>query len=437
MIGSQKVSENVKYRPFFYMKKLSVEEGSLLLNLLTHEMIFLNKIELLSFTNDIEIDSDLTRELVAKWFLVPNDFNDLQLAEQVENMMKLTNKLYKSNKYSTFTILTTTDCNARCFYCVERGAAKKVMSAQTAYDIADFIIKNKLTSKVYLRWFGGEPLYNHEVIDIICNRLKEEKIEYESHMTSNGYLFDEQMIAKAIDLWNLTNTQITLDGTEEKYNRIKNYIYNEGSAFLKVLNNIELLSKFNINVRIRMNIDQNNIDDLYNLTDELFERFGDIDNIKIYCALIFEESCAYMKRMGDDDRRNLVEKQVGLEKYILEKGKYSIDSKLFRERFAHCMADDTHSVLILPDGNLGKCQSIIDSNFIGSIYDEKLNSKMLDWYKDIKTISNKCDSCIFRPTCIYPKCCVISLQNCTDLDKQLIINRIETQMLKYYDNMKR
>ena len=253
-------------------------------------------------------------------------------------------------------------------------------------------------------------------------------------MITNGYLFDEALIEKALSLWKLTGVQITLDGTEPKYNRIKNYIYNDVSPFLRVINNIDLLSKADVNVRIRMNMDYNNVDDLYSLTDYLFGLFATNEKIKIYSALIFEESCAYMKKADEETRRKLLEKQIELEKYIINKGKYSIDSRIYKNRLGHCMADDSNSVVILPEGNLGKCQSIIDNNHIGSIYDDKVNMKMLDWYKDIKTVSKNCDECIFRMACVYPKCCVMSLQNCTDLDKKIIINRLEKQMLKHYND---
>lgn len=69
-----------------------------------------------------------------------------------------------------------------------------------------------------LAWFGGEPLYNAQVIDLICNDLVERGIGYESSMISNGFLFDEKLIKRAAELWRLRQIQITLDGTEGVYN---------------------------------------------------------------------------------------------------------------------------------------------------------------------------------------------------------------------------
>jgi len=433
ILGSQKINSSIQYRQLYYLKSVEVNDGLLLMNLLTYELIYLTESEA-ELLNLMNLNNEVIIKLIEKWFLVPENHDDLSLLKQVESMMCFMNKSYTLQKYQTFTILPTTDCNARCFYCFENGASKIKMSPLVATDVANYILNHKTDSKIYLRWFGGEPLYNSEVIDIICQKLSDESVDYESYMISNGYLFNEQMVAKAVSLWHLSRIQITIDGTEEKYNRIKNYIYNDGSAYLKVMNNIELLLKEKINVRIRMNLDQYNIDDIYKLTDELFIRFKDEKNLRIYSALIFEESCAHMKNADSETRRKLLEKQVKLEKYIIQNGKYALDAKIHKNRFGHCMADDNQAIMILPDGNLGKCQSFVDSNYIGNIYNPEIDYKMVNWYKDIKTVSKECDNCIFRMACVYPKCCIMSLQNCTDLDKQLISNRLEKQMLKCYEN---
>ena len=57
-------------------------------------------------------------ELVAKWFAVPMDHDDRQLAKEVRAVGKMQENPVRSIK--GFTILTTTDCNARCFYCYEK-----------------------------------------------------------------------------------------------------------------------------------------------------------------------------------------------------------------------------------------------------------------------------------------------------------------------------
>ena len=116
---------------------------------------------------------------------------------------------------TTYTIFTTTDCNARCFYCYEMGRSRIPMSDETAYKAATYIAAHCGGEKVHLHWFGGEPLFNKQVIDIICTDLTEKGIIYDSMMISNGYLFDKDTVEQAVSHWKLKSVQITLDGTEE------------------------------------------------------------------------------------------------------------------------------------------------------------------------------------------------------------------------------
>ena len=94
------------------------------------------------------------------------------------------------------------------------------MDRETADRVISYIKEHCGGQQVKLSWFGGEPLVNHKVIDQICNGLRNDGIPYESRMISNAYLFDDTIVAKAADLWNLKNIQITLDGTEVVYNHI-------------------------------------------------------------------------------------------------------------------------------------------------------------------------------------------------------------------------
>ena len=70
---------------------------------------------------------------------------------------------------------------------------------------------------------------------------------------------------------NLSNVQITLDGTEETYNKTKRFIYKDDpSPFKTVIYNIHNLLFNNISVTIRLNVDNNNADDIEKLLYYLF-----------------------------------------------------------------------------------------------------------------------------------------------------------------------
>ena len=66
--------------------------------------------------------------------------------------------------------------------------------------------------------------------------------EFTSSMISNSYLFDLETIIHAKNFWNLTNVQVTLDGTAPVYNKIKNYIYKDDTnPFQTIIKNMHNL----------------------------------------------------------------------------------------------------------------------------------------------------------------------------------------------------
>lgn len=61
-------------------------------------------------------------------------------------------------------------------------------------------------------------------------------------LTPEEYLFDGATVEQAVSHWKLKSVQITLDGTEEIYNRSKAFIYKDGkSPYQVVLANIQRL----------------------------------------------------------------------------------------------------------------------------------------------------------------------------------------------------
>ena len=134
----------------------------------------------------IESDSALL-QLVKDSFLVPVDKNETATYEsfcKIARAMKM-----KKNGYSTFTILPTTACNARCVYCYEEGIEFVTMTEDTVDQVIAFIKKvRNPDTKVNFSWFGGEPLIGEKMIDKICAAMREADIPYRSRITTNGSL---------------------------------------------------------------------------------------------------------------------------------------------------------------------------------------------------------------------------------------------------------
>lgn len=430
-IGHQTICENKEYRMHSYCITLSVSEGMLLYNALTKEMMLLDGKETACFQNNQYPDA-LHTELIARWYFLPSDMNEKKLCGQIKSTAKL---LERTAKVSSYTILTTTDCNARCFYCYEYGRKRIFMSEQMARDTAQYIIRTCSGRKVYLSWFGGEPLMNKKVIEIICGDLKKAGIRYQSFITTNGYLFDRETVRAAKESWKVNAVQITLDGLEEVYNTTKAYISKDTSPFLRVLQNIEYLLQEEIKVNIRMNMDLYNAEELFDLCDFLKKRFQDYNNIFVYVALLFENEGSKPVVFDNETMENRYRKFVELQEYIDKKGLGKKRGLGQEFRQYHCMADNDTSVVISPEGTLTKCQHFSGIEVLGDIYQGIYDKEAVAAWKEKCAPLQECDNCAVYPDCVRIKKCPDE-RECNSNEQRIKIMQTHKAMLNTYENYK-
>lgn len=397
LLGNQKVPSGTPVRWMQYVITEPVEEGLLLYNILTRAVALLTPEEAAQAPDGVP-------ELVEKWFAVPMDHDDFRLAREVRAVAKMLQDPVKA--ITTYTILTTTDCNARCFYCYEKGRSRIPMSRETARKVAEYIIRKSSGEPVKLRWFGGEPLYNKPVITQICNLLREAGVEFRSSMVSNGLLFDDTVVAEAGSLWNLKKVQITLDGTEKVYNRVKAFVDAEGSPYRRVLDNIARLLDAGIKVTVRLNIDLHNAEDLFFLMDELGDRFPGRKNLRVYSRPLFQNiDPGSAVSHTEEQRRAIHEARMRLDRRIHELG-FQKEGVLGKSvKVIHCMADNDASVTILPDGHLGKCEHYTDRDWFGHIGREEKDDAVLVAFKACHEDLPECAECPVYPDCIRLRKC--------------------------------
>ena len=368
-----------------YVVQQPVTDGLLLYNTLTCSMVLLQP--------DEAADLTAQRELIDRWFLVPEDHDDRKLCRQVRQMVALLKPAAKT--ISTYIILPTTGCNARCFYCFEQGAKPVTMTTETASRVVRYIVAHRGNEEVTLRWFGGEPLVNAKVIDQICTELREQGAPFRSEMTTNGYLMDADMVQRARDLWQLQHVVITIDGTEQTYNQVKSYVYRGVNAFERVLKNIGLLTAAGIRVLIRLNVDMYNIGEMGELVELLHQRFGTNANLYV-CSFVL-----YGGERSPEDNATLFAQRMQLEQQIAQCG-YRLRRRLQNDIKVNCCwaDDDGESVLIVPDGHLGKCEHCIDREFFGHIDSEERDEAIIRKFKERRAEIEACATCFYYPQCI-------------------------------------
>ena len=401
LLGEQQINAEQQYRKNTFCLLTEVDGNSVAYNVLSGEMVELTLEETAFLQKEDSAYTEALSELIKKWFLVPVEHDDMKLSDEIKEFAKLFNK---QDGISSYTIFTTTDCNARCFYCFELGQKRIPMSAQVAKDTVSFIIKNApAKKKVDLRWFGGEPLYNAEAIDIITQGLEEAGITFASSMTSNGYLFDDSTVQKAVEKWKLSTVQITLDGMEETYNRIKAYIYiNDKSAFAVVTDNIERLLKKGVYVMVRLNLSEQNKEELYELIDWLRSRFDGQKRFSIYVHQLFDHEA---DQQNVPERIKLAEEVIKMEEYILQNSVLSEKALHKGMQKNHCMADNPGAIAIMPDGILGKCEHFSEEDYVGTIYEGITRPEKIAEFSARENNMVMCAGCLAYPVCIRLKKC--------------------------------
>ena len=427
VVGLQAKKEDTPYRLMHYVVQQEVEEGVLLYNTLTCAMALVTHEEAKNLT--------AVEGLIEHRFLVPVDHDDKKFCKIVKFGAKAMQKRPKGIR--SYTIVTTTGCNARCAYCFEQGVKPVHMTMETAEKVAQYIISHRGEhEEVKIRWFGGEPLYNFKVMDLICTRLKENGIKYYSNIITNGYLFSDRLVEKARHLWNIKKVQVTLDGTEENYNRIKAYIHTNGAnPYQRVMESIKRLLEAKIpTVNIRLNLDYDNLVDIRALTKECGDRFNGYDNFYIYFSLLYEykenEKKALQRKAVFDEKAKLetMVQDMGLKRAISYDKKEGIILN-------QCMVDSGDAIMIVPDGHLGLCEHYLDSHFIGHIDSDDWDQEEVKWSREYWEEIPECDTCPLYPRCYRLKICS-NLNVCFKEAREGTIASIRYKMLRDYQELK-
>ena len=424
--GKQTIRPGTALRESSLCVRADCEDGTLLYHSLTGAMYLQPRKEL---------TEDERSELARNWFLVPEDFDEHAFADKAKKIIRMVR--YSGSAKTDFSIITTTDCNARCFYCFQIGIPRFNMSGETAEATAEYLIRVSKGKPIIIRWFGGEPLYNREVIDRICDRLNESGTAFRTIMVTNGYYLDAETIRHAWSDWRLRKAQITIDGTEEIYNRTKAYIDRDKdeSPFQRVLKHIGLAADAGIEISIRLNMDANNAEDLLRLCDELGRRFAGKAEVGVYPALLAKFAGAG-KVHAFETEQAILNSYYAIEDKLESFGLMK-DEPLFRKLLlSRCMADNEESEAIMPDGRIGQCDHYGEDTITGSIFDDRQDEAALRAWREPLVVP-ECADCALYPLCPRLKKCEWICGSCSAVSRSISLHTLQKQMRKAYEKSKR
>lgn len=350
-----------------------------------------------------------TASLSEMGFLVADDVDELGFLESLRIKTLASN----DDSPSYYIVCPTTGCNARCYYCFEKGAVQKKMSKETAQAVAEYIYKNHDPNNLVIQWFGGEPLLEPETISYIVDYLKSRGVNFDSKIITNGYLLNDDIVERAAHQWNVKIIQITIDDLREEYNRIKDYVYTDVDPFDIVMQNIQRCLQAQINIRIRINFNPLEYDKAVRTVDYLKERFGGDPNFFVYLAPIDStEIPAITGEFGTSQKHPLIA-LLDAEKDFCSFGNYdkrvengSKYDAILRKYYlspipTSCYGGCESSLTIDSLGNIFSCHRLLGHEEFssGNVFSGRAKNEIALYYANPIIDDENCNSCNLLPIC--------------------------------------
>lgn len=341
--------------------------------------------------------------------------NGIIIEDEQEEGAKL-NEFFRQLKYECAglafeaTILTTYSCNFRCVYCFEESVKEEdFLDWQTSDLIVSWLIKRaekRNIKRVFLVYYGGEPLLNIPPIHNISQQMQEwakaKGVDFGFMIITNGSIISLNLVNKLLPL-GLKEIRVTIDGDKPTHDQKRPLLDGTGTFDL-IINNIKsVIDK--VSIGVAGNFDRESFPSLSRLLDYLEKekllyrlsridftpivpRLGPKDNPK---ATELSECVSFIGKEG------LFNESIGIKKELMRRG-ISIRTGLAINACPLFMQDA--GVTIDPKGMIYKCNSLVGypEFSVGNVREEEFNDKFnefmhLDAWK-------KCPAdCPYIPMC--------------------------------------
>lgn len=342
--------------------------------------------------------------LIRRFFLVPEGRDECAFYQSVYGLMR---QLRRQEDFRGFTILPTSGCNARCVYCYQEGMKRETMSPETVEQTIRFILTSGRSRPVLLSWFGGEPLLCPDIIDSICQGLRDGGAEYTSSMISNGSLIRRETVERMTGLWRLKSIQISMDGPEEEYIRRKRYAaYHD--EYHAVLEAVSLMAEAGISVQIRCNVDTDNIARMPVFLEELKAGIRHREKVGLYLIPLYSAQADGTSLRLRGMIRNLDDAVAAAGFRFVPSG--GIGKSL---RLSYCLANAGGAV-IAPDGSLYACEQCVPKSRFGNVWDGVTDQESRSAFCRTDRIREKCRSCPYLPYCTGFSACPVQEKYCRE-----------------------
>ena len=428
VLSEQKLPPARQYKWSVYAYHFQKENANYIYNTLTKQCYLLeasdNAINTRNLYTTLDMDNNASLGQLAKdYFLVQEHEDEDLLYENLTEIARSLKHRKQKKGFTRFTILPTTACNARCFYCFEAHKKPVTMTPEMIEQVTSYILSSRYDGKIHLHWFGGEPLICSKAIDTICRRLRQQSVDFYSTMVSNGSLITDEIADNMAGIWNLELIQISLDGDETEYNHRKQYHTAKNSPYRVVMDHIGILLRHGIKVRLRCNVDSRNLNSCHRLIEDLNCRFPDKTNLSAYFTPLYEVQ-------AKENSFSVWESCFGMNDKLAAYGfSEKSGSNLHQLALQYCMAQNPHNnIVIAPDGLLYTCEHCLPGTAIGTITNGISENNILKQYSSYPPVPKKCSGCAFLPNCTTFSLCPITRSSCKELQEHALLRSLHREL---------
>ena len=337
------------------------------------------------------------------------------VAEDADSEQRSLDDFFRQLKYDaalTFevTILTTYDCNFRCTYCFEGSVKEGVfLDKQTSERITAWLrryVREKGIRRVFLVYYGGEPLLNVGPVYEISRQMKQwaehSGIEFGFGVITNGSLINPCLVEKLLPL-GLRQVRISLDGDRETHDRHRPFADGSQSFDLIIQNIKNIIDK--VPVAIAGNFDRASAGRISSLLDYL-------DGEGLLYELERIDFAPLSPRLGPRSNPGAVElnrcmahfsedgvhaELIALKKELMRRGLLK-ETGLAINACSLTMAEG--GIAIDPHGAIYKCNALLGyPEFkVGTVFEDGYN-RMYDEFLHADAWSQCPRDCVYLPMC--------------------------------------
>ncbi len=293
--------------------------------------------------NQSEIQDDLLSILRDKHIICDDHKREIELCKSIIRQTR------QVESFCHITIAPTMDCCFSCYYCFEKEKRQSYMTDDTIDAICKYLLKNPNMQSLHITWFGGEPLMAIKQIKAFWTKFKPfYKGNFSSDIITTAFHINRDVIVALKDV-EISEMQITLDGTEKTHNKIKR-IENCSNVFEKIISNIDMIVQLypQLNISIRVNLTKSNFIEYIELYRLLSNRYKN-NRVSVIPGYIVNRNNMHRCDLFNHDERA----KFAIDLWNLEK--IPTPWIMYNPDITECAIRNINSIVIDPDGYVYKC----------------------------------------------------------------------------------